>query len=248
MSNRTQCVWGATLALLAAGYLPAAEPLAATLRRATQALMDATAPGERAVWAHYTGERFVYVTEDNEVKTRAQVLEDLTPLPPGYAGWITVESFECRDFGVFAVTTYVIDEHEIIEGQTLHARYRSSDTWRRTAAGWRLAAVQVFAVPQDPPRSTSGAVPLADYEGEYGLGAATRQNIRSDGDHLVAERAGRAPQLLLPESADVFFTPGRPRSRRIFTRTPGGEVSGFADRREGVDLIWTRVAPATAAH
>jgi hypothetical protein len=33
--------------------------LATTLKQATQALMDATAPGERAVWAHYTDARFV---------------------------------------------------------------------------------------------------------------------------------------------------------------------------------------------
>jgi hypothetical protein len=145
------------------------------------------------------------------------------------------------------VTTYIIDEHEIIEGQTLHARYRSSDTWLRSAAGWRLAAAQVFAIQQDPPRGTLSAPRLADYEGDYSLSAATRQSIRRDGDHLLAERTGRAPQVLLPESGDVFFTPGRPRTRRIFTRAADGQVSGFADRREGIDLLWTRVAPETGA-
>jgi hypothetical protein len=240
-------VLAAVAALLASGCLHAGEPLATTLKQATQALMDATAPGERAVWAHYTDARFVYVTEDNEVKTRAAVLEDLKPLPPGYAGWITVEAFECHAFGSFAVTTYIVDEHEIIEGQTLHARYRSSDTWLRSAAGWRLAAAQVFAIQQDPPRGTLSAPRLADYEGDYSLSAATRQSIRRDGDHLLAERTGRAAQVLLPESGDVFFTPGRPRTRRIFTRAADGQVSGFADRREGIDLLWTRVAPETGA-
>ena len=234
-------------ALLTAGCLQAGEPPAITLRQATQALMDATAPGERRVWEHFTGARFMYVTEDNEVKTRAEVLEDLQPLPPGSAGWINVESFECRDFGTFAVTTYIVDEHEVIEGQTLHARYRSSDTWQHTRAGWRLAAVQVFAIQQDPPRGMESPAALADYEGQYGLSPATRLRIRRDGDHLVAERDGRSPQLLLPESGDVFFTPGRPRTRRVFTRAADGQVSGFADRREGTDLVWTRIAPETGA-
>jgi hypothetical protein len=240
-------VFAALVALLASAQLRAAEPLATSLKQATQALMDATAPGERAVWAHFTDPRFVYVTEDNEVKTRAEVLEDLKPLPPGYAGWITVEAFECHAFGTLAVTTYLIDEHEIIEGQTLHARYRSSDTWHDTAAGWRLAAAQVFAIQQDPPRGTASATQLADYEGLYRLSAATGQAIRREGDHLLAERTGRPAQLLLPESGDVFFTPGRPRTRRIFTRSADGQVSGFADRREGIDLLWTRVAPETGA-
>ena len=83
--------------------------------------------------------------------------------------------------------------------------------------------------------------------GDYSLSAATRQSIRRDGDHLLAERTGRTPQVLLPESGDVFFTPGRPRTRRIFTRAADGQVSGFADRREGIDLLWTRVAPETGA-
>jgi hypothetical protein len=209
--------------------------------------MDATAPGERAVWAHYTDPQFVYVTEDNEVKMRPQVLADLTPLPAGYSGWITVEEFRCHDFGRFAVTTYRLNEHETVEGHELHALYRASDTWRLSHAGWRLVASQVFAIPQDPPRAAAPEASLADYEGLYRLSAVTVQSIRREADHLVVERSGRPPQVLLPESADVFFTPGHPRTRRIFTRARDGQVSGFADRREGVDLVWTRVASATPA-
>jgi hypothetical protein len=235
------------LALTSAAAAAASEPTATVLQRSTQALMDATAPGNRAVWAHYTDTQFLYVTEDNEVKTRTEVLADLTPLPAGYSGWITVEEFLCHDFGRFAVTTYLIDEHEVIEGQELHAHYRNSDTWRLTPAGWRLVASQEFAIPQDPPRAAAPYAPLADYEGLYRLSAVTTQTIRRAGDHLLAERAGRAAQVLLPESGDVFFTPGHPRSRRIFTRARDGQVSGFADRREGIDLIWTRVAPEGAA-
>jgi len=144
------------------------------------------------------------------------------------------------------VTTYIMDEHETIEGHQLHARYRGSDTWRATAGGWRLVAAQVFAIPQDPPRSEA-ANGLADYEGVYSLSEVTRQTVRRDGDHLVANRPGRAPQLLLRESGDVFFAPGHPRTRRIFIRAPDGAVSAFADRREGIDLAWTRIAAGSTA-
>ncbi len=237
----------AFLSVVAAATVSATEPTATALQRSTQALMDATAPGNRAVWAHYTDAQFVYVTEDNEVKTRTQMLADLTPLPAGYSGWITVEAFLCHDFGRFAVTTYLMDEHEVVEGHELHAHYRGSDTWRLTPEGWRLVASQVFAIPQDPPRAAAPHASLADYQGLYRLSAMTTQTIRLEGDHLVTERAGRSAQVLLPESGDVFFTPGHPRSRRIFTRTGDGQISGFADRREGIDLIWTRVAPEGAA-
>jgi hypothetical protein len=134
-----------------------------------------------------------------------------------------------------------MDEHETIEGHELHARYRGSDTWRATAGGWRLVAAQVYAIPQDPPRGEPASA-LAEYAGVYSLSITTRQTIHADGDHLVAERPGRAAQLLLPESGDVFFTPGHPRTRRIFIRSADGRVVGFADRREGSDLVWTRAA------
>ena len=231
----------------AAGAAETASAVATILEKATQALADAVAPGQRTVWAQYTDPDFVYVTEDNEVKTRNAMLAELQPLPPGYSGSLKVEEFRCSSFGTFAVTTYVLDEHETIEGHALHARYRSSDTWRATDGGWRLVATQVYAIQQDPERSMLPAARLAEFAGWYSLSAATRQEIRRDGDHLVAERAGRAPQVLLPESGDVFFTPGRPRTRRIFTRDADGRVSGFADRREGTDLAWTRIeAPAPA--
>ena len=234
-----------------AGAGPASHATAcatAQLERATQALADAIAPGERSVWEHYTDPAFVYVTEDNEVKNRNQALDDLKPLPPGYSGWIVVQDFQCIDLGGFAVTTYIMDEHEIVEGHELHARYRESDTWRATAAGWRLVASQVYAVPTDPPRGELPAARLAEYEGLYSLSTQTQETIRRDSDHLVAERPSRAPRILLPESGDVFFTPGRPRTRRIFTRGPDGAVTGFADRREGTDLVWTRVAASIPAH
>ncbi len=231
----------------AAGAAETATAVAATLEKATQALADAVAPGQRTVWEQYTDPDFVYVTEDNEVKTRNSMLAELQPLPAGYTGSLKVEEFRCSSFGAFAVTTYILDEHETIEGHALHARYRSSDTWRATEAGWRLVATQVYAVQQDPERTTLPAGRLAEYAGWYALSASTRQEITLDGDHLMAQRAGRAPQVLLPESGDVFFTPGRPRTRRIFSRGADGRVNGFVDRREGTDLAWTRVeAPPPA--
>ena len=235
---RRAALLGLLTVLVGATAAPTATT-SVTLQRATQALVDALAPGERAVWEHYADASLTYVTEDNEVKSRTQLLDEMKPLPAGSSGWIVVQEFRCTDFGSFAVTTYLMDEHETIEGHELHARYRGSDTWRATADGWRLVAAQVFAIPQDPARGESASA-LADYAGVYRLSAITRQTVRPDGDHLVAERTGRAPQLLLPESGDVFFTPGHPRTRRIFLRAPDGRVVGFADRREGTDLVWTR--------
>jgi hypothetical protein len=213
-----------------------------TLQQLTQALADAIAPGERTLWERYTDPQLVYVTEDNEVKSRAQLLADLKPLPAGSSGSIVVEQFRCVDHFGLAVTTYVMNEHETIEGHELHARYRGSDTWRRHQGGWLLVASQVYAIPEDPPRVPVQPQQLHEYVGRYLLSATTGQAIRREDDHLVAERPGRPPQTLYRESGDVFFTPGRPRTRRVFMRTAAGQVAGFAERREGTDLTWTRAA------
>jgi Domain of unknown function (DUF4440) len=222
-----------------AGYADSAST-DATLKRMTQEMADALAPGDRAVWERYTDPSLIYVTEDNLVKTREQVLADLKPLPAGYSGQIAVVEFQSKDYGDLAVTTYIQDEHETVEGHELHAHYRTSDTWRRTPAGWRLVASETFSVPIDPAAGVASADALASFEGRYRLSAKTVQSIRRDGDHLVVEREGRAPQILVVESGDVFFTPVRPRTIRVFQRNSAGAVIGFADRREGVDLVWTK--------
>jgi DNA-binding transcriptional ArsR family regulator len=35
---------------------------------------------------------------------------------------------------------------------------------------------------------------------------------------------------------------GRPRTRKIFRRNPQGAIIGYVDRREGEDVVWTRVS------
>jgi len=175
------------------------------------------------------------------VKTRAQLLSELKPLPAGYSGTIRITNYQLRDFGSFAVATYVMDEHETAEGHMLHAMYRATDTWRKAPAGWRLAGSMVLAIPKDPPAIFLPRESLRAYAGDYSLSDATRMTIRVDGDHLVIERAGRPPQTWQSEAPDVFFTAGRPRVRHIFLRGADDAVKGFADRREGEDLPWKKL-------
>lgn len=131
-------------------------------------------------------------------------------------------------------------ETETIEGHTIRNRYRETDAWRQTAQGWRLIAAEAMAVNKDPPSIALQASVLAGYAGTYTLSATTKGTARVDGNHLVAERAGRRAEILLAEARDVFFAPGKPRTRRIFLRGSDGGVTGFADRREGEDLVWQR--------
>jgi hypothetical protein len=46
---------------------------------------------------------------------------------------------------------------------------------------------------------------------------------------------------LKAEAGDVLFIPGDVYLRKVFQRDTRGHVTGFIDRRESIDRIWTRV-------
>jgi hypothetical protein len=210
----------------------------------TQALLDAVAPGDVAVWRETLDERALLVDENDTVRTKAEMLAELRPLPPGLLGSLRVETFRAELHGDFAVTTHVDDERLDYHGQSIGTRFRMLDSWRRTAAGWRLVASQVAAVLDDPPPAAAALEDSCPYAGRYRLNGDAPEivvRLRCEAGALVSERDGRPAASLRRESGDVFFEPGRPRSRRIFRRDAHGAVVGFVDRRDGHDLEWQRV-------
>lgn len=212
----------------------------AVLRAQTQALLDAVAAGDTAVWDRYLDPQMTYVSEAGEVQTKAQLLEELKPLPPGISGRIEIGRFDVKRFGDTATVVHLDEEYEDYFGHPIHAQYLNLATWRLGDAGWRLIAQQVLAALIDPPAIALPAAQLDDYVGSYRLTDAITYAIRRDGDHLVGERTGRPPQPLRVEARDVLFVAGQPRSRKVFQRDAAGQITGFADRREGRDVVWTR--------
>ena len=55
--------------------------LKAELEAKTQALADAIAPGNKAVWDAATDPALIFVSENNEVLTKAQLLDQLVAAP-----------------------------------------------------------------------------------------------------------------------------------------------------------------------
>ena len=207
----------------------------AVLRAQTQALLDAIAAGDAAVWDRYVDPRILYASEAGELETKAQLLAELKPLPPGISGKIAIGRFEVRQHGDTAVVLHVDEEDEDYFGHPIHAQYLTTATWRLGPDGWKLIATQVLATLLDPPAQ------LDEYAGAYQLTEAIRTTIRREGDHLIGERTGRPAQELRVEARDVLFVPGQPRSRKVFQRDAGGRITGFADRREARDVVWTRL-------
>lgn len=79
------------------------------------------------------------------------------------------------------------------------------------------------------------------YVGHFTLSPEIAYDIRLKDGKLEGQRGGRAAESLMAEAPDVFFVPGSPRYRKIFKRDAAGRITGFVERREAWDLVWTRV-------
>lgn len=238
------CLLAVLVLLPSPGPTQASEDVAETLRRQTQELIDAVTSGSAAVWDRYLEEKAVYTAEDGTVSTKAQMVEQVRPLPAGVSGNLEVIDFKATLHGPVAVTNYVIDEDEVYHGHKLHCQYRTTDTWLKTPAGWRLIAGQVLALRTDPPAVPLTPQQMEQYVGRYALTPTISYEIRLKDGGLEGQQTGRKAEPLKAEVADVLFVPGKPRYRKVFSRGSDGRITGFAERREAWDLNWTRMPPA----
>jgi hypothetical protein len=214
--------------------------VAAQLRSSTQTLLDAIAPGDVAVWDRLLDEKAIQVDENNVVRNKTEILAALKPLSPGLTGHLTIDDFRVVEHGETAVVTHEDDEYLDYHGQIIRSRFRMTDTWIHSSAGWKQLASQVLAVLQDPPVRKLDAKALCGYSGTYELTPDIKGTMRCESDELVFERPGHPPRHFRSELLDVFFEPGQPRTRRIFVRDPQGHITGFVDRREARDIVWRR--------
>jgi len=110
------------LAATVVGQTPAPTDVQALLQRQTQELMDAVAAGDRGPWTRYLHDQVIYAAEDGSTKTKAQLLDELRPLPKNVWGKLRVTKFRAVVHASIAVTNYVAEEDEGYFGQTIHAR------------------------------------------------------------------------------------------------------------------------------
>jgi ketosteroid isomerase-like protein len=241
MTTKSWLVW--TLVLVTQAALPAAAPdedVAKTLERQTQELLDAITSGSSAVWARLLDPGVSFTTEDGDLKSKRDMVGDIRPLPQSISGKITVTEFKATVHGDVAVATHVDDEHETFHGHALHCQYRTTDTWKKTPAGWRLIASQVLALRTDPAAITLTPAQMDELVGSYALAPELRYEIRRNGNVLTGQEQGRRLDTLRAEARDVLFVPGRPRYRKVFRRGRDGQVVDFAERREAWDLVWAK--------
>ncbi len=224
-----------------AGRASAAPDTSAVLERQTQALMDAITNGTPKVWQDLLDDKVVTTDENGVVANKAESVKQVTPLPKNISGTIVITDWHATIDGPVAIATFVDDEHENYHGQHLHALYRATATWISRPSGWKLLAMQVMALQQDPPAVLLPLKALDEYVGRYSAAPDVLYTISRDGNRLMASTNGGKPVPLLAELTDVLFVAGQPRTRKIVVRDAAGHVTGILSRREERDVVFRRL-------
>ncbi len=222
---------------------PIGKTVEETLQANSQALLDAVGSGDAAVWDRLLDARVLYVDESGSLLDRKALIDGIKPLPAGVSGTIRVTDFHAAVHGDVAVATHVDDEHETFHGHVLHCQYRTTDTWQKTPAGWRLVGGQVLALRADPPALAVDPDDLEEYTGLYTLAPDVTYEITMtdhgldgppDGKEAGAAEDGGRRRVL--RSRQAALQDDLPPRRRRGDHGLRGETRGVGPRLREEDL------------
>lgn len=214
----------------------------ATIKRQSQEFSDASATGDARVFEKYLDDNVIFMNESGSISTKRQIVEGASPPPKGITNHLEQSDFDVKLHGNVAVTIFTDNSTVSFFGQSLKARYRSTEVWLKEKDGWKMISSQTLALPDDPPGIQIPVRELDEYVGTYSAGPGYVIKIERDGESLISTTNGGQSSPLLIEVRDVLFTPGQPRLRRVFERDAAGKIVGFNSRREGHDLHFKRDA------
>jgi ketosteroid isomerase-like protein len=219
----------------------AAEDTSALIKRQTQEMYDSLVPGDAKIWDKYLDDAVVVTDENGVFTNKKDTVAQITPLPKGISGHIAQTYWRFELHGNVAAVAWITDEHEDFHGQHLHSLYRETAVWLKEPSGWKIIAMHTIALQQDPPEAKLPAAISNAYIGKYRAGPDLTYEIKRVGDGLVGQASGGKPSPFKLELRDVAFAPGQPRVRKIFERDANGHITGFLSRREGRDVVWTKI-------
>jgi hypothetical protein len=231
----------AIVLVLAVAQLATAEETISEqeLLRRSQELFDSLVTGNKEPWKKYYADDAIFFDEKGRNLDKAALVADISPLPNGYSGKITVGKAASRIIGDTAVISYDIDETETIFGQNLSARYHETDTWLRRNGVWQIVATQVLRYYEDPATGKADPPKLVTFAGIYELAPGQTRTVTIDNGKLYVERNGKKEELL-PETPDIFFRKGV-EGRILFRTDAQGKVEALIDRRNNEDVIWRKM-------
>ena len=226
-------------ALLGACTHPHAITQAELVRR-SQEMMDAVPAGNQEPWKKYIADDVLYFDEKGRDMNKAALLADLSPMPNGYSGTITIVNPKSVITSTYAVVSFDEDETETVVGQELHAKYHETDTWVPRNGDWQLVAGQVLRYYEDPAVGTTDTSKFPLYAGTYELAPGTQLEVTVEDGKLFRQRGTGAKSELIPEAGSVFFRKGV-EGRTLFHAGANGKIDTLIDRRNNEDIVWKKI-------
>jgi len=209
------------------------------LRANDERLLTAVHRGDRKAWAELTTADFMYV-EEGQVSRRDAFLAGLEEdgLEP-----LVIRNYEVQILGD---TAQVFHEDDVPRrpgvASTKNAHLLMTETWQKVDGTWLLRIVHTDRIRVAPPPVELPIAKLDELTGTYRSGDDTYVICR-EGHDLVGTMAGKPTVALKAEAGDVVFIPGDVWLRKVFQRDKQGHITGFIDRRESIDRLWTRIGP-----
>jgi hypothetical protein len=214
---------------------------ATQLKRLSQAFSDASNTNNVAELASLLDDRVTFVNENGEIATKADLVSGApAPKGSGQTQTLTQRNFKVQLYGKTAVTSFTDHLVQHAYGQLLTEDFLSTEVWLKEAGSWKMISSQTIALQVDPPAVTLPDGDIENYVGTYVAGPGLTVAIARSNGNLTASTNGGPRVKIEAEIRDVFFTPGRPRIRRIFQRNAAGTIVGFVSRHEGHDIRFVR--------
>jgi hypothetical protein len=210
----------------------------ARLHELTQAFSDAGQRGDGVAMGKMLDPDVIFFNETGDKAGRADMAA-ATPPPAGTPiHTIKTTDWNCKIYGDVAVTSFI----DVVEpGNPGEMRFRSVETWRKAGAAWTMIGSETLTLQQDPEVVVLDAEALDEYAGSYEAAGTLKFIFARKGADLLAALNGGAETAQKAQARDIFFTPGRGATPKVFQRGSDGKITGFVYLRGKNSIVFKRV-------
>jgi ketosteroid isomerase-like protein len=216
-----------------------AQDTCGLLLKRTQAFSDAGQRGDGATMAMMLDPDVIFFNETGAQATRADMAGAAPPAAGSPIRTITTTAWDCKVHGDVAVTSFI----DVLElGSPSELKFRSVETWRKAGVAWKMIGSETLTLQQDPEPVVLDSEALDQYVGSYEAGTNMKFTFTHKGSDLVASLNGAAETAQKAQARDIFFSPGRGNTPKVFLRGDDGKITGFIYLRGNGSITFKRVA------
>ena len=207
------------------------------LHKQTQAFSDAGQRGDGAAIGKLLDSNVIFFNERGDKATRADMAGATPPAAGTPIHTIATTDWDCHVYGDVAVTSFI----DVLDpGSPTELKFRSVETWRKVAGDWKMIGSETLTLVQDPDAVVLESKTLDEYAGSYEA-ANMKFTFVHKGGELLASLNGGAESAQKAQSRDIFFTPGRGSTPKVFQRGEDGKITGFIYLRGRNSIVFKRV-------